>query len=72
MNNEISTRLVIHSYNEANDTFNVEVEDLNYDYAPFDLPALLLPMLVDTTHVSDLPHGIVGQTHELRSSSEQG
>lgn len=70
MDNNISTRLVIHSYDEDADTFRAEVEDLNYEYPPFDIPAMLLPILVDTTDVRDLPHGLVGNTCELRQSTE--
>lgn len=59
---EISTRLVVHSYDEANDTFNCEVEDLNYNYEPFNLPAVLLPILIGQ---GGEPSELVGRTFEL-------
>lgn len=63
-NEEISTRLVVLAYDQSTDTFECEIEDLNYDYDPFGLPALLLPMLVGE---SGEPEKFVGNTYELRT-----
>lgn len=60
---EISTRLVIHSYDESSDTFECEVEDLNYNYESFRVPGVLVPILIGCP-VGD-PSEVVGQTFEL-------
>jgi hypothetical protein len=61
-NTQVNTRMVVESYDEGSDTFTCRIEDPSYEYAPFTIPAILIPSL--TGHWGE-PYAFVGMTFEL-------